>query len=243
MNFKTTNFYLVAQLFTIFVVSLIMAVVSCSPAKEESSGHSVEKLDMENGLQTDQEDESLQYDTSEWVDMMRILPDAVYDIRYATENNFMNQVIYDCPGCLMRKEAGEALVAIHNHLTKKGLGLKFFDCYRPAPYQEKLWSVMPDPRYVAPPEKGSNHSRGQAIDLTIVNLDTGEELNMGTTYDFFGREAHPGYQKLPKDILGNRRLLSDVMQQFGYVPITSEWWHFDFKGTRFEVSDFLWSCP
>ena len=229
------------NLFRVSSIYILLLSLNCTVSVQEKG----DSLQDEDSIEILSEvmSESIPYDTTEWVDMMKILPQAVYDIRYATEDNFMNQIIYDCAACLMRKKAGEALVAIHSFLSIEGYGLKFFDCYRPAPYQEKLWAVMPDPRYVAPPEKGSNHSRGQAIDLTIVHLTTNEELDMGTEYDFFGQEAHPGYQNLPKQVLTNRRMLSDVMQQFGFTPITSEWWHFDFKGQKYEVSDFLWNCP
>ena len=112
------------------------------------------------------------------------------DIRYATTNNFTKAKIYDCPRCLLRPEAAEALVKAHKMLQKKGLGLKMFDCYRPRPYQQRLWDKVPNADYVTPPAKGSMHSRGAAVDLTIVDAN-GKELDMGTPYDFLGSRPIP----------------------------------------------------
>jgi len=182
------------------------------------------------------------WDTLLWSDITKLISDAKFDIKYATTDNFTGKVIYDCPACLLRREAATGLVAAAKELRALGYGLIIYDCYRPAPYQQRLWDVVPDPRYVAPPTKGSNHSRGMAIDLSLYFIQTGEELDMGTPYDFFGIEAHPGYPKLGAIPTENRQLLTAAMEQAGFEPITSEWWHYDFKGKRYDVSDFLWNC-
>jgi D-alanyl-D-alanine dipeptidase len=117
-----------------------------------------------------------------------------------------------------------------------------YDCYRPRPYQQRLWDVLPDARYVARPERGSVHSRGAAADLTLINLDSGVELEMGTPYDFFGPEAHAEATNLPADVLQNRAILQDVMRRHGFATIRTEWWHFNFTGPRFAFSDWVWNC-
>lgn len=166
----------------------------------------------------------------------------IFDIRYATANNFTEAKIYDCPRCLLRPEAALALEKAQRALKRKGMGLKLFDCYRPQPYQQRLWDKVPNPDYVTPPDKGSMHSRGAAVDLTIVDAQ-GQELDMGTPYDFFGREAHYDYGRLPAKVLANRRLLRRTMMEAGFEGIRTEWWHFSYRGKEFPLSDFVWDCP
>ncbi len=183
-----------------------------------------------------------QLDTNEWVDMMVFLEHAQFDIKYATEDNFMGEVIYDCPACFLRKDVARAMKNAEAAFWKEGYSMLIYDCYRPAIYQQKLWDIMPDKRYVAPPTKGSNHGRGTAVDLTLVDTLSGEPLDMGTPYDFFGKEAHPGYPHHLEEVQNNRLLLTGIMEDSGFRPITSEWWHFDFSGQRQELSEALWSC-
>lgn len=163
------------------------------------------------------------------------------DIRYATANNFTKSKIYDCPRCLLRPEAADALVRVHKALKKKGLGLKMFDCYRPQPYQQRLWDKVPNPNYVTPPDKGSMHSRGLAVDLTLVDAE-GHELDMGTPYDFFGQKAHTDYTKLPAVVLQNRSTLREAMEAEGFKGIRTEWWHFSFTGKNYPLAKYVWPC-
>lgn len=163
------------------------------------------------------------------------------DIRYATTDNFTQSKIYDCPACLLRPEAARALAKAHKALKSKGFGLKMFDCYRPRPYQQRLWDKVPNPDYVTPPAKGSMHSRGAAVDLTIVDKN-GKELDMGTPYDFFGVEAHTDNTKLPANVLANRRLLTETLEAAGFKGIRTEWWHFSFQKKTYSLSDYVWPC-
>lgn len=163
------------------------------------------------------------------------------DIRYATANNFTKAVIYDCPACLLRPEVAEALVQVNQSLRKQNLYLKVFDCYRPGPYQQRLWDKVPNPDYVTPPSKGSMHSRGAAVDLTVVD-STGRELNMGTEFDFFGVEAHTDNLNLPAEVLKNRQILRDAMEAAGFGGIRTEWWHFSYRKKQFPLSDYVWPC-
>ncbi|MEI6409935.1 MAG: M15 family metallopeptidase, partial [Bacteroidota bacterium] len=163
------------------------------------------------------------------------------DIRYATTNNFTKAKIYDCPRCLLRPEPARAIATAQAKLQKQGFGLKMFDCYRPRPYQQRLWDKVPNPDYVTPPAKGSMHSRGAAVDLTIVD-DQGKELQMGTPYDFFGVEAHTDYTKLSAEVLKNRELLRKTMEEVGFKGIRTEWWHFSFQRKDFALSSYVWPC-
>ena len=165
----------------------------------------------------------------------------VLDIRYATANNFTESQIYDCPRCFLRPETARALVRAQAILKKQNLGLKLYDCYRPRPYQQRLWDKVPDPNYVMPPAKGSMHSRGAAVDLTLVDAK-GNELDMGTSYDFFGPQAHYDYERLPAQVLANRRLLRRTMEAVGLKGIRTEWWHFSYQGKKFPLSDWVWPC-
>jgi len=174
-------------------------------------------------------------------DVTALDPSIKLDIRYATADNFTKSKIYDCPRCLLRPDAAKALVKAHKALQKRGLGLKMYDCYRPRPYQQRLWDKVPNPDYVTPPAKGSMHSRGAAVDLTLVDKN-GKELDMGTPYDFFGKEAHTDNTNLPATVLVNRRLLSDALEAAGFKGIRTEWWHFSFQGKNYPLSDYVWPC-
>ena len=182
------------------------------------------------------------YDTSEWTELTRLDPTIELDLRYATANNFMEQRVYDCGRCFYRPRVARALLDAQRELRTRGLGLKMYDCYRPAPYQQRLWDILPDARYVARPAKGSLHSRGAAADLTLIKLDTGVELAMGTPYDYFGEEAYTTTTDLPADVLQNRAILQDVLRRNGFATIRTEWWHFNFTGPRYPLSDWVWPC-
>ncbi len=178
---------------------------------------------------------------SGFVDLAQLDTSILLDIRYATANNFTKTQIYDCPACLLRPEVARAIVKANRSLKKRGLRLKMFDCYRPQPYQQRLWDKTPDPNYVTPPAKGSMHSRGVAVDLTIVDA-RGVPLDMGTPYDFFGPEAHTDYTNLPQKVLDNRRLLRETLEAVGFKGIRTEWWHFSWQKKTYPLSDYVWPC-
>jgi zinc D-Ala-D-Ala dipeptidase len=163
------------------------------------------------------------------VDIQSVDPGIRLDIRYATENNFTHQKVYDEAACFLRAEAAQNLSKVQEDLEKQGLGLKVFDCYRPLSVQRKFWALVPDERYVANPGKGSRHNRGAAVDLTLVRED-GTELPMPTAYDDFTERAHRDYIKLPQEAIKDRELLEWIMARHGFVPLPTEWWHFDFAG-------------
>ncbi len=184
----------------------------------------------------------IDYDTTQWTELIRLDSSILLDLRYATANNFMEQRVYDCGRCFYRPKVARALLAVHRELGRQGLGLKMYDCYRPAPYQQRLWDILPDARYVARPSRGSLHSRGAAADLTVVERATGEELDMGTGYDFFGEAAYTTTTGLPAEVLANRALFQAAMRRQGFGTIRTEWWHFNFLGQRYPLSEWVWPC-
>jgi len=160
------------------------------------------------------------------VDVAQMDSTIVIDLRYATTNNFMNVQLYPVARCLLRKSVAERVVRVQQRLQKQGLGLKIWDAYRPLSVQKKFWEVCPDERYVAPPEKGSRHNRGAAVDVTLVD-SLGNELEMPTGFDDFSKKAAPTYPDVSPAARKNRQILIDAMTAEGFSGISSEWWHYD----------------
>ncbi|MEJ2904010.1 M15 family metallopeptidase [Pedobacter panaciterrae] len=166
------------------------------------------------------------------IEIQKAIPNIKLDIRYATKNNFMNQVMYKEARAFARKPVVEQLKKIQFALNKKGYGLKIFDAYRPYTITLAFYQKAKDKNFVANPKKGSKHNRGCAIDLTLIDLKTGKELQMPTPYDSFAAQASPSYSNLPAPVIKNRTLLITTMQAYGFRVITNEWWHFDFVGWK-----------
>ncbi|MEX0315644.1 MAG: M15 family metallopeptidase [Allomuricauda sp.] len=168
--------------------------------------------------------------------------DFAYDMRYATENNFLKAKVYDCPECYTRVKTAKALIKANKAFMEKGVKIKFFDCYRPNSVQYKMWEIVPNPQYVADPVKGSIHNKGGAVDITLVDLE-GNELDMGTDFDFFGKRAYHDNLDLPQTILENRKLLKETMESFGFWSIRTEWWHYNLSdASNDKVANFKWDC-
>ena len=169
--------------------------------------------------------------------------DFVYDMRYATENNFLKAKVYECAECYTRVKTAKALIEANKEFMSKGYRIKFFDCYRPNSVQYKMWELVPNPQYVANPVKGSIHNKGGAVDITLVDLE-GNELDMGTDFDFFGKKAHHDFTELPVEVLQNRKLLKETMEKHGFWSIRTEWWHYNLSaGSNDRVANFKWPCP
>ena len=160
------------------------------------------------------------------VDVRSVAPEVVVEMRYAGRDNFTGKAIYDCGRCFLRPETARKVARAERELLKMGLSLKLWDCYRPLSAQKLLWSLVPDPRFVADPRKGSRHNRGNAVDVTLVNT-AGRELEMPTKFDDFSPRAAHGEMRLPAHVLGNRRLLAETMQKAGFRALPTEWWHYD----------------
>jgi D-alanyl-D-alanine dipeptidase len=178
--------------------------------------------------------------TKQMVELKKMIPGLRYDLRYATNNNFMHRLMYPekTTVTFLRLPAAIALQKIQYELREKGMGLKIFDAYRPYSVTVKFWELVKDERYVANPAKGSGHNRGIAVDLTIIDLKTEKELDMGTGFDNFTDSAHQSFQLLPEKVLANRKLLRSVMEKYGFKVLETEWWHYFLgDGAKFEVLD------
>jgi D-alanyl-D-alanine dipeptidase len=168
--------------------------------------------------------------------------DFVYDMKYATEDNFLKAKVYDCAECYLRLKTVVALVEANKEFIKKGYRIKIFDCYRPLDIQKRMWKIVSNPQYVADPAKGSIHNRGGAVDITLVDT-YGNELDMGTPFDFFGIEASHGYAKLSEEVKDNRMLLKNIMTAEHFNSFDSEWWHYNLKSAlNDKVSNVKWDC-
>jgi D-alanyl-D-alanine dipeptidase len=171
------------------------------------------------------------------IDIRSVNSKIALDIRYATTNNFLKRKVYPVPRCVLRGAAARRLSQVQQDLEKKGLGLKVFDCYRPLSVQKLMWQFKPDSRYVANPAKGSRHNRGAAVDLTLVDRN-GKELEMPTGFDDFSVKAHRNYIGASAQARKNSKLLEDAMKKYGFIPLPTEWWHFDAPGwDKFVILD------
>jgi D-alanyl-D-alanine dipeptidase len=167
---------------------------------------------------------------SRLAEIKRYVPGIRLDIRYATNNNFMHRQMYTQARAFARLPVVMALKAVEADLKKKGLGLKIYDAYRPYSVTVKFYEMAHDTNFVADPHKGSKHNRGCAIDLTLIDLKTGKELDMPTGFDSFSKRAAADYPGLPRREYANRELLKSVMQAHGFQVYRTEWWHYDFNG-------------
>ena len=179
---------------------------------------------------------------STFVNLKEYSQDFIYDMRYATENNFLKSKVYDCDECYLRLKTVKALISANDSFLKLGYKIKIFDCYRPLSVQKKMWDIVSNPSYVANPAKGSIHNRGGAVDITLVDKN-GITVDFGTDFDFFGKEASHSYKKLDRKVRNNRKLLRKIMEENGFKALESEWWHYNFSGALAnKVSDFNWDC-
>ncbi|HOJ78994.1 MAG TPA: D-alanyl-D-alanine dipeptidase [Bacillota bacterium] len=160
------------------------------------------------------------------VDLAQVNPRIIIELKYATTDNFLKQKIYTDNTCYVLGILANKLDQAQKLLEQDGLGLKVYDGYRSVEAQKKMWAICPDPRYVANPYKGgSNHCRGAAVDLTIIDKD-GNEMEMPTPFDTFAERAHQ-YSLAPTSQQRlNRMLLRTVMKQVGLQSIRTEWWHY-----------------
>lgn len=154
------------------------------------------------------------------------LPEVLVELPYATEANFTGQRIYDFSDVWLRYGTVKKLSAVLQVLNEDGFGLKIWDGYRPRSAQFKLWEVCPDPTYVSDPNKGSNsHTRGCAVDITLVTAD-GTQVPMPTDFDDFTALADRDYSDCTPETAQNAQYLEEVMTRFGFKPYRGEWWHF-----------------
>ncbi len=188
-------------------------------------------------------------DASGFVVLTDVVPDAILEIRYYSTYNFVGDRIdgYLQPTALLTKEAAQALKLVSDDVKKKGYRLKIYDAYRPQRavshfvrwaqnfadtrmksyfYPELKKDVLFPLGYIA---EHSGHSRGSTVDLTLFDMNTEKEVDMGGTFDFFGQLSHPDYKKITKKQYRNRMILREAMLARGFKPLAEEWWHFTLK--------------
>lgn len=184
-----------------------------------------------------------------FVEISEAVPDAILEIRYYSTYNFVGARIdgYEEPVALLTREAADALKEVSDDLAEQGCRLKIYDAYRPQSavdhfqrwaadledvsmkayfYPDLDKSVLFSQGYIA---SKSGHSRGSTVDLTLFDMNTGKELDMGGTFDWFGNRSHPNYTGLTEEQAANRALLRDTMTAHGFKGINTEWWHFTLK--------------
>lgn len=162
------------------------------------------------------------------VELSTVISDAVIDIRYATKDNFTGEQLYPVGRCKLRRAVATRLAKAAGLLRKQDRRLLVWDCYRPTSIQEKLWKLVPDERYVANPKQGSRHSRGAAVDVGLVDKD-GKAVTLPTKFDEFSESAHRvnALGRKAGDGAVEARRLEAAMKKAGFVPMPTEWWHFD----------------
>ncbi len=187
-------------------------------------------------------DISNEVDENKFVNLKNYSNDFVYDMKYATDDNFLKEKVYPCDECFLRVKTVKSLLEANKTFLENGYRIKIFDCYRPKAIQKKMFQLVPNATYVANPKKGSIHNRGGAVDITLVD-SLGIEVDMGTKFDFFGEEASHSYQNLTEEILANRKFLKEVMLQNNFKPFDSEWWHYNLNGSNTDkVENLKWNC-
>ncbi|WP_419784911.1 M15 family metallopeptidase [Pseudodesulfovibrio sp.] len=184
-----------------------------------------------------------------FVYLREIVPNAVLDVRYYTDHNFVGTRVdgYMAPQVILSRPAAKALAGVQADLKPFGFGIKIFDGYRPqravdhfVRWGKDLGDTKMKAEFYPEVEKKnlfrdgyiatkSSHSRGSTVDLTLIDLATGKDLDMGGSFDFFGRLSWPGNLDLPTQARANRALLRQVMERHGFNPLTEEWWHFTLR--------------
>ncbi|GAB7257388.1 M15 family metallopeptidase [Polaribacter sp. OB-PA-B3] len=187
-----------------------------------------------------------------------IIPTVKVELRYFSNNNFIGKPIegYRSNCIITTTTTANALKNVQEELAEKNLGLKIFDAYRPqravnhfVRWAKVLEDTLMKKTYYPKVKKSelfkqgyiasrSGHSRGSSVDLTIVDLKTNKELDMGSIYDFFGSESHPSYRNISKKQLENRILLRNIMIKHGFKPYKNEWWHFTIRNEPFPKTYF-----
>ena len=157
--------------------------------------------------------------------------DVALDIAYATARNFTGRPVYARPACYLHSDAAEALRRTVRLARGIGLGICIFDAFRPTEAQQVLWDHTPDPEFLADPRKGSPHSRGVAVDLTLLG-GNGTPLDMGTAFDAFTPLSHHGSTGVRAEAQRNRLVLLGLMTASGWDFYRNEWWHYQLFDAR-----------
>lgn len=185
-------------------------------------------------------------DASDFVSIAEVVPDVILEIRYYSTYNFVGDRIdgYEAPTALLTREAAAALKKASDDLLAQGYRLKIFDAYRPQTavnhfirWAEQVDDIRMKPYFYPDVDKSrlfeleficarSSHSRGSTVDLTLFNMNTEREVDMGGTFDWFGKESYPDYEGITDEQIAMRHTLRDAMLRAGFKPFPTEWWHF-----------------
>lgn len=203
----------------------------------------------------------LSSDSSDFVLLSEAVPDAILEIRYYSTYNFVGKRIdgYEEPVALLTKEAATALKKVSDDVINKGYRLKIFDAYRPQMavtnfmnwaldekdtkmkeyfYPELEKNVLFPQGYIA---EHSGHSRGSTVDLTLFDMKTEKEVDMGGTFDYFGELSHPDYKDITEEQYNNRMILREAMLSNGFKPLDEEWWHFTLENEPYTDTYFTFT--
>ena len=168
------------------------------------------------------------------LELVKLDPTIKLDIRYATSNNFLGTPVYSQARAFLQRPAAEALLRAHRELKAQGYGLIIHDGYRPWYVTKIFWDATPADKkiFVADPAEGSRHNRGCAVDLSLYDLKTGEEVKMPSGYDEMSNRSFADYVGGTADERARRALLRQAMEKQGFTVYPQEWWHFDYKDWR-----------
>ena len=220
--------------FTILILALCLLVCACERKEtpmETTAAAAVpaetqlpETLPPETEIQT--EAAMPEPAPEDFVRVLDYIPGMYQELLYATADNFTGQVIYDFSDAYLRYGTVKKLAAVNEDLAQLGLALKIWDGFRPVSAQFRLWEVCPDPTFVANPEKGfSSHSRGNTVDVTLVDK-SGNELEMPSKFDDFSGKANRDYSDSTETAAAHAQLLEILMEKHGFDGYFDEWWHF-----------------
>jgi len=168
------------------------------------------------------------------MDLIEITPEThgvELELAYASADNFTGEPVYARAVCYLQREAEAKLCRAVELAAELNLRLRVFDAFRPAEAQWKLWNHTPDPEFLADPRRGSPHSRGVAIDVTLIGAD-GAPLEMGTEFDFFSPRSHHGNTEVSAEAQRNRLILLGLMTAADWDFYRCEWWHYQLFNSR-----------
>lgn len=230
------------KLISILLCALMVFALGCTGAKGVKKAEPASEVEVtiaEDGVK-------LSNDSSDFVLLSDAVPDAILEIRYYSTYNFVGERVdgYEEPLAFLTKEAAAALKDASDEFVSKGYRLKIYDAYRPQEavshfvrwaedtedtkmkeyfYPELEKDVLFPQGYI---DRHSGHSRGSTVDLTLFDMTTEKEVDMGGTFDYFGELSHPDYKGITDEQYANRMLLREVMMKHGFRPLPEEWWHF-----------------
>ena len=222
----------------LMIVAMIGSLAACGKPSNTSNSTTSNS--------TSESDVKLSDDSSDFVLLSEAVPDAILEIRYYSTYNFVGDRIdgYEEPVTMLTKEAATALKSVSDYVISKGYRLKIYDAYRPQKAVTNFVNWAKDPNdtrmkayfypdldksvlfpqgYIA---EHSGHSRGSTVDLTLFDMNTEKEVDMGGTFDFFGELSHPDYRGITDEQYNNRMILREAMTSHGFKPLVEEWWHF-----------------